>query len=180
MENFMENNKTINNFYNLITNLDQSIRIIAPGFIILLLFYWDTDFKCTLNAINGLNFFFFLSFIALIGMAYYSIHRVFFSIIDFFGIINCKEKIMERNVKSFTYEMQDHSQKSFYIYNASLHLSAIICELLILSYHFSKFQISSTMYINSWIVFGIIILIKIFETRLEYNIKIDFHSNQKN
>lgn len=156
--------------YKIIINFDKPFRIMAPGFLILIFFFWETDLKSSLICISKINLIFLFLIIPLLGMCYYSVHRVLFSLIDFFAIKGYGKTFMETNIISFYTEHHDSLLKVFYIFNASIHLSAICCELIIIFYFINSLIPVVILYI-CFIILFIIVLVKIRFTRLDYNLK---------
>ena len=157
--------------YYIITNFDKSFRIMAPGLIILLLFFWECDLGSALIRISKINIIFLLLVIPLLGMSYYSIHRTIFSLIDFLAINNDGKTLMEANILAFSNKHYNPLERTFIIFNATVHLAAMCCELIIIFYFIKKTLIPNFIYYICLVSFFIIIRIKIWITKLDYNIK---------
>lgn len=173
----MSENEKPDLFYKVINDLDKSLRIIAPGFLLLVVIFWETDLQQTLIKLNKINILLIVFSSIAIGVVFYALHRSLFSIIDFFAIKKKKEKFMDAAVNSFKTEHSTSLQKTFYIFNASLHLSSMFYEIMIISFFLGIFPISLGLLVIFLVLLLLSILLKIFVTRLEHNIKCSAKNN---
>ncbi len=178
--------------WKVITDFDKPFRIMAPGFIILILIFWKGDIKPTILFISKINILYLLITITLLGICYYSIHRTVFSVFDFLMPPNLweiifksrpkknnknKSKTNEKNknnafIKSFSTELPDTLKREFHIFNASFHSAAMCCELIIIFCLIKKLPKSFLLIFGLSIFVVIIIFFKIREMDIQYNVKV--------
>ncbi len=155
----------------LVTNLDKPFRIFAPGAFAFFLLMWNCDIKTTLLDIQAISVVIILLSIISIGMIVYAIHRTIFLIFD---ILLIKKKGTSIKISwkiAFNTEHSEQKKNSFYIINASIHLAAMIFEIMILSSLFGNVQLSIVQKIVIYVLYFVILFIKLLETRIEYLIK---------
>ena len=177
----MTENKNINIISNIIdsivNNFEKLFRLLIPGTLLIFFLHWSINIKSTFDVIFKIDLVTLITHSFFFGIAVYAIHRTFFYIFDLIPFFirrfkNKENKIIEsfamylKNVS----KIDDKISKTLFIRGATIHLAAIIFELIILFFIYNGIQNNLFIFILSLIALLLISIIHIFSVRFSIEI----------